>query len=86
MAYLEWYKKFKEKGIRYYDGFKMAIGQIWQVLLQMNCKEGRWEPKTLSFISEGCPNLACHREEDAELAEVEAEKGGKEALDLWLPK
>ena len=60
----------------------LAIGQIWQVLLQRNCKEGRLGPKTLSFISEGCPNLACQREEDAEPAEVDAEKGGKEALDL----
>ena len=27
MAYLEWYKKFKEKGIRYYDGFKSGSSQ-----------------------------------------------------------
>ena len=60
----------------------LAIGQICQVLLQRNCKERRLGPKTLSFISEGCPNLACQRDEDAEPAEVDAEKGGKEALDL----
>ena len=41
-------------------------------------------PKALSFIPEGCPNLACQRNEDAKLAEVVAEKGRKEALNLWL--
>ena len=62
----------------------LAIGQIWQVLLQKDCKEGILWPKALSFTSEGCPNLACQRKEDVELVAVVAEKGRKEALNLWL--
>ena len=62
----------------------MAIGQTWQVLLQKDCKEGIVWLKALSFISDGCPNLACQRKEDAKLAEVVAKKGRKGALNLWL--
>ena len=62
--------------------FCFAKGHTMQSLVQQFCKKGKRWPKEWIFISDGCPNLECHRE--YKLAwETEEEKAVKE-LNLFL--
>ena len=62
--------------------FCFAKGHTTQSLVQQFCKKGKRWPKEWSFISDGCPNLECHREYKL-AGETEEEKAVKE-LNLFL--